>query len=101
MSPESFITKLDTIIRLLREQTLMQKQVFNSHEAALYLNCSLRHIYRMSSQSKIPCYKVDGRRLFFSHPELQQWLLAVKKSSLSARKPAKGKALAKKSKKSK
>jgi len=97
MNTDSFISKLENVILLLREQTLMQKQVFNSREAALYLKCSLRHIYRMSAQSKIPCYKVDGRRLFFSHPELQQWLLAVKKSGVIARKPARGKASAKKS----
>lgn len=82
MSTETFISKLNTLIILLRQQTLMQKQVFNSHEAALYLKCSLRHIYRLSARNKIPCYKVDGRRLFFSHPELQQWLLSQKKTAI-------------------
>ena len=81
MNTESFISKLNSIIVLLREQTLMQKQVFNSHEAALYLKCSLRHIYHLSARNKIPCYKVDGRRLYFSHSELQHWLLSQKKTA--------------------
>ena len=44
-------------------------------EAATYLHVSKQTLYRMTSQSQIPHYKPNGKRLYFTKLDLDQWLL--------------------------
>ncbi len=78
-------TKLITIIDYLkrieesqkRMESLMlsQKEVFNVDEAALFIDQSKSHVYRMLSNGEIPSYKPRNKKIYFSRIELQNWML--------------------------
>lgn len=69
------IERLEKIERLLESQNLLQKEVLNLNESALYLELSTSHLYRLTSTSCIPYYKPNGKKLYFKRTELDQWLL--------------------------
>ncbi|MBU1371370.1 MAG: helix-turn-helix domain-containing protein [Bacteroidetes bacterium] len=69
------IERLEKIERLLESQTLLQKEVLNLNESALYLELSTSHLYRLTSTNCIPYYKPNGKKLYFKRTELDQWLL--------------------------
>jgi excisionase family DNA binding protein len=69
------IERLEKIERLLESQNLLQKEVLNLNDAALYLELSASHLYRLTSTGCIPFYKPNGKKLYFKRLELNQWLL--------------------------
>lgn len=81
MNTETIIYNLEQVVKLLKEQNMLLKRVFNSKDAALYLGISRDHLYHLTGKNLVPCYKMNGHRLFFSHEELEKWLLSKKKES--------------------
>ena len=69
------LERLEKIERLLESQNLLQKEVLNLNDAALYLELSASHLYRLTSTGCIPYYKPNGKKLYFKRLELDQWLL--------------------------
>jgi excisionase family DNA binding protein len=55
------------------------KEIMTPHEAAEYLNLSVRTIYRLVKNGKLPGHKV-GRSWRFSKDALDKWL-SVKETS--------------------
>lgn len=51
----------------------MNAVVFDVEQAAAYLATSVKHLYRLSSQRRIPSTKVGGK-LRFSPRDLDRWL---------------------------
>ena len=43
-------------------------------EAAEFLDFSRSYLYRLTSQGRIPCYKPEGKRVYFDRVELVNWL---------------------------
>ncbi|NLO03765.1 MAG: helix-turn-helix domain-containing protein, partial [Bacteroidales bacterium] len=78
---EYIIQKLDSIERMLTEQNLLQKEVLTFNEAAIYLEVSHSHLYKMTSTGVIPSYKPNGKKLYFNRKELDNWLLSNKQCS--------------------
>ena len=72
MNQEAILAKLNTIESLLLEQTT---KPLTLEEAAIYLDISRSHLYKLTSKSEIPHYKPQGKRVYFSKPELDKWLL--------------------------
>lgn len=81
MSTEYIIQKLDSIERMLTEQNMLQKEVLTFNEAAIYLEVSHSHLYKMTSTGLIPSYKPNGKKLYFNRKELDNWLLSNRQSS--------------------
>ena len=79
MSTENIIFSLEKVVKLLKEQNMLLKRVFNSRDAALYLGITLDSLYHLTGKNLVPCYKLNGHRLFFSHEELEKYLLSVRK----------------------
>lgn len=79
MSTETIIWNLEQVVKLLKEQNMLLKRVFNSRDAAHYLGISLDSLYHLTGRNLVPCYKMNGHRLFFSHDELEKWVLSKKK----------------------
>ncbi len=69
---ETILKKLTTIENLLKGQA-EKPLAFN--EAAQYLDISKSYLYKLTSSNKIPHYKPQGKRLYFSKSELDTWLL--------------------------
>ena len=72
---EELTIKLDRIEKLL----LTQKIVLNFSEVELYTNLSKSYLYELTSSGGIPCYKPNGKHLYFKKDEIEDWLLSNKK----------------------
>jgi excisionase family DNA binding protein len=77
------LEKLERIERMLIEQNLLKKDVLNFAEAAVYLEVSHSHLYKLTSVGGIPAYKPNGKKLYFNRKELDSWLLSNKQISTS------------------
>lgn len=60
---------------------MLQKEVLNFNEAAIYLEVSHSHLYKLTSTSKVPSYKPNGKKLYFNRQELNEWLLSNRQTS--------------------
>jgi excisionase family DNA binding protein len=78
---EKIFEKLESIERMLIEQSLLKKEVLNFSEAAVYLEVSHSHLYKLTSSGNIPAYKPNGKKLYFNRKELDTWLLSNKQMS--------------------
>ena len=74
MEDNIIIEKLNIIEQKLNEQALLKKDVLNFSEACSYLDISESHLYKLTSQKKIPHFCPQGKRLYFNRQELNQWL---------------------------
>jgi len=83
MSESYIIQKLESIEKKLFEQNMLQKEVLNFNEAAVYLEVSHSHLYKLTSTGTIPAYKPNGKKLYFNRQELNKWLLSNRQTSLS------------------
>ncbi len=81
MSDSIIIKKLDSIEKMLTEQNMLRKDVLTFNEAAVYLDVSHSHLYKMTSTGVIPSYKPNGKKLYFNRKELDEWLLTNKQLS--------------------
>ena len=71
---EILLERLDKIEQLLTEHTLSTKEILNLHEAALFLDISRSHLYKLTSQKQIPHFCPQGKKLYFRRDDLQNWL---------------------------
>ena len=78
---EIILTKLNSIEKMLQEQNLLKKEVLNFNEATIYLEVSHSHLYKMTSTGAVPSYKPNGKKLYFSRKELDNWLLSNRQTS--------------------
>jgi len=71
---EIILNELKELKGMLIEQNLLRKEVLNFNEACDYLDISNSHLYKLTSQKKIPHYCPQGKRLYFNRVELDRWL---------------------------
>lgn len=81
MNTETIIWNLEQVVRLLKEQNMLLKKVFNSRDAAQYLGLSLDSLYHLTGKKLIPFYKRSNNRLVFYHEELEKYLLSNKQET--------------------
>lgn len=67
---EKIIEKLERIESLLS----VQKSVLNLKELSNYLGLSQSHIYKLTSEGKIPFYKPSGKNIYFDRIEIDKWI---------------------------
>ena len=53
------------------------KNILDLDEAVLFTGFSKGHLYRMTSEKKIPHFK-KSRKLYFNNTELENWMLEQK-----------------------
>lgn len=68
---DEVLKKLHKIETLLKEK---DNKPLNLVEAANYLSISQSHLYKLTSQRKIPCHKPNGKYLYFFKYELDEWI---------------------------
>ena len=89
MQDQSFLQELALEVRqeliqlkeLIREQSLLQKEVLNFKEACQYLGVSQSHLYKLTSTKSISFFCPQGKRLYFKRNELDSWLLRNRTAS--------------------
>lgn len=73
----------EIVDRISRQIVLCQKRVLTLGEAASYMGVSASHVYKLTSQRKIPFARPTGKNIFFEREQLEQWLLQNRVSSLN------------------
>ena len=68
---KNIIDKLSVIESLL---VATQPKPLTLKEAAAFLDLSQSYLYRLTSQGRVPCYKPEGKRVYFDRTELVNWL---------------------------
>ncbi len=71
MSKSKILLLLEEIQSLLKEK---ESKLLNATEAAQYLSISNSHLYKLTSQRKIPFHKPSGKYLYFFKRELDEWI---------------------------
>jgi len=74
---EDLKLKIENIEKLF----LTQKNVLNFSELKLYTNLSESYLYELTSTGGIPCYKPNGKKLYFKKQEIEDWLLSNRKAT--------------------
>jgi excisionase family DNA binding protein len=66
--------------RLRNIETLLlnQKSVFNFDEIAAYTGLSKSHLYKLTSSGGIPCYKPQGKHIYFNKHSAQTQATLIK-----------------------
>ena len=69
--------------RLRNIETLLssQKTVLNFDGVAVYTGLSKSYLYKLTCSGGIPCYKPQGKHIYFNKPEIDQWLLQNRKAT--------------------
>ena len=70
---EEIISKIDKLGSLIITQG--QKRALTLEEVALYTGLSKSHLYKLTSTGGIPCYKPNGKQIYFDREEIDNWLL--------------------------
>lgn len=73
--------QLDQRLSRIENLLLNQKTVLNFDEVAEYTGLSKSHLYKLTSTGGIPCYKPEGKRIYFNKSEIDSWLLRNKRLS--------------------
>lgn len=74
MKKNFLFDKLNNIEKLIKDQSLLQKDVLNLNEACEYLQMSHSHIYKLTSNNSIPHFKPNSKKIYFNRKELDMWL---------------------------
>ena len=68
----TILNKLTAIESLL--EATNQTKPLNLLDAAKFLDLSRSHLYKLTSERKIPHFKPNGKKIYFDRSELVQWL---------------------------
>ena len=73
----------DLVIRLnnIEELLLTQKTVLKLDEVILLTGLSKSYMYKLTSSGGIPCYKPQGKHIYFKKTEVEDWLLQNRKTT--------------------
>lgn len=74
---------IDDRLRNLESLMLSQKVVLNFNEVASYTGLSKSYLYKLTSSGGIPCYKPQGKQIYFNKQEIDNWLLQNRKATNS------------------
>ena len=64
----------DKLISIESLLVATQPKPLTLKEAAEFLDFSRSYLYRLTSQGRVPCYKPEGKRIYFDRAELVNWL---------------------------
>ena len=65
-----------------KDSQFSTKNVLNFKEVLDYTGFSKSHLYKLTSQKKIPHYCPGGKMLFFNLEELEEWLQKGRQSTV-------------------
>jgi excisionase family DNA binding protein len=65
----------------IESQLFNQKAVLNFDEVSKYTGFSKSYLYKLSCSGGIPCFKPNGKHIFFNKNEIDNWLLQNRKAT--------------------
>ena len=72
---------IDDRLRNIETLLLSQKTVLNFDEVAGYTGLSKSYLYKLTSNGGVPCYKPQGKYIYFNKQEIDQWLMQNRKAT--------------------
>ncbi len=75
------LSKIDERLSKIEIKLLSQKTVLTFDEVADYTGLSKSYLYKLTSSGGIPCYKPNGKHIYFNKQEIDQWLLQNRKAT--------------------
>lgn len=75
------LQSIDERLKAIETLLLSQKTVLNFNEVAAYTGLSKSYLYKLTSSGGIPCYKPQGKHIYFSKQEVDQWLMQNRKAT--------------------
>jgi excisionase family DNA binding protein len=73
-SIEQRLTNIETLL-------LNNKTVLNFDEVAAYTGLSKSYLYKLTCSGGIPCFKPQGKYIYFNKLEIDQWLQKNRKAT--------------------
>ena len=73
MQQDEILTKLTNLENLIKKGQTEKPLTLN--EGAQYLDISKSYLYKLTSANKIPHWKPQGKRVYFTKAELDSWIL--------------------------
>ena len=67
----------------IEELLLTQKTVLKLDEVILLTGLSKSYLYKLTSTGGIPCYKPQGKHIYFKKTEVEDWLLQNRKATIT------------------
>jgi excisionase family DNA binding protein len=75
------LQSIDDRLRNIETLLLSQKTVLNFDEVAAYTGLSKSYLYKLTSSGGIPCFKPQGKHIYFNKQEIDQWLMQNRKAT--------------------
>ena len=75
------LKSIDDRLRNIETLLLSQKTVLNFDEVAAYTGLSKSYLYKLTCSGGIPCYKPQGKHIYFNKQEIDQWLMQNRKAT--------------------
>jgi len=75
------LKSIDDRLRNIESLLLTQKTVLNFDEVASYTGLSKSYLYKLTCSGGVPCYKPQGKHIYFNKQEIDLWLLQNKKAT--------------------
>ncbi len=81
MTVDEFLQSIEIRQRNIENLLLSQKSVMSFDEMAIYSGLSKSYLYKMTCTGGVPCYKPNGKNIYFDRKEIDQWLLRNRKAT--------------------
>ncbi|MFW5762237.1 MAG: helix-turn-helix transcriptional regulator [Cyclobacteriaceae bacterium] len=78
---ETNLQTIDERLKNIENALLSNKKVLNFAETAIYTGLSKSHLYKLTSTGGIPCYKPQGKFIYFDRDELDAWMLRNRRAT--------------------
>lgn len=75
------IARIEQRLKNIESLLLAQKKVITFDEAATLTGLSKSYLYKLTHSGGVPCYKPNGKQIYFDRYELEEWLLRNRKST--------------------
>ena len=75
------LQSIDDRLRNIETLLLSQKTVLNFEEVAGYTGLSKSYLYKLTSSGGIPCFKPQGKHIYFNKQEIDSWLMQNRKAT--------------------
>lgn len=75
------LKSIDDRLRNIESLLLSQKTVLNFDEVAAYTGLSKSYLYKLTCSGGVPCFKPQGKQIYFNKQEIDNWLLQNRKAT--------------------
>jgi excisionase family DNA binding protein len=75
------LKSIDDRLRSIETLLQSQKTVLNFEEVVAYTGLSKSYLYKLTSSGGIPCFKPQGKHIYFNKQEIDSWLMQNRKAT--------------------